>query len=166
MTTPLLFQVGNATLRFTYETNDAPLFLALGAAVAEVQALEFHLVQMLGLMLSTEERSHDEVTEEYFQKTLGTLAKKLRGEVGNAELASALEKVVHDRNYLIHGFLRTHHWPMSSPAKYIAAIQELDTMAKYFRESGDRITVALRKAKDLKIVLLRINAETGLPEVQ
>jgi hypothetical protein len=166
MTTPLLLKVGDTTLRFIYEANDAALFLALGAAVAQVQALEFHLVQMLGLMLSTEGRSHDEVTEEYFQKTLGTLAKKLRGEVGNAELASALEKVVRDRNYLIHGFLRAHQWPMLSPSEYIAAIQELDAMAKFFRESSDQITIALRKAKDLEIVLLRVNAETGLPEVQ
>ena len=164
MTTPLVLRVGETTLRFSYEPNDAALFLALGAAVAQVQALEFHLVQMLGLMLSTEETSHAEVTEEYFQKTLGTLARKLRGEVGNAELASALEKVVHDRNHLIHGFLRAHQWPMLLPSEYVAAIQELDAMAKFFQESGDQITLALRKAKDLNIVLLKINPETGHAE--
>jgi hypothetical protein len=38
-----ILKVGNTALRFGYERNDAALFLALGAAVAEVQALEFHL---------------------------------------------------------------------------------------------------------------------------
>ena len=74
---PLLLQVGDRTLRFNYEANDAALFLALGAAVAEVQALEFHLVHMLGMLLSADGKKHEEVTDEYFQKTLGTLAKKL-----------------------------------------------------------------------------------------
>lgn len=166
MSPPLLLQVGDTTLRFNYEPNDAALFLALGAAVAEVQALEFHLVQMLGLVLSgIDSRSHSEITDEYFQKTLGSIAKRLRGVVGNAELASSLEKVVHDRNHLIHGFLRAHQWPMLSPAKYVAAIRELDATAQFFRESGDTITLALRRAKDLQVFLLKTNPETGLPEV-
>lgn len=46
--------------------NDAALFLVLGAAVAEVQALEFHLVQMMGLLLAPEGESHTEVTEHFF----------------------------------------------------------------------------------------------------
>ena len=49
-----------------YEKNDAALFLVLGAAVAEVQALEFHLVQMMGLLLASEGESHTEVTEHFF----------------------------------------------------------------------------------------------------
>jgi hypothetical protein len=161
----VLFRVGETTLRFTYEPNDAALFLALGAAVAEAQALEFHLVHMLGLIEGSKGRSHTDVTEEYFQKTLGSLAKRLRGEVGNADLAHSLETVVSKRNHLIHGFLRAHQWPMSSSSEYLAAIRELDETAKFFRASGDTITVALREAKNLKVFLLKTNLETGLPEV-
>jgi hypothetical protein len=94
MSPPLLLQVGNTTLRFNYEPNDAALFLALGAAVAEVQALEFHLVQMLGLVLSTDDKSHTEITDEYFQKTLGSIARKLRGIVGNSLSHTASVRMV------------------------------------------------------------------------
>jgi hypothetical protein len=166
MHAPLSIQVGDSTLRFNYESNDAALFLALGAAVAEVQALEFHLVQMLGLMLSPGAGSHTEVTTEYFQKTLGALAKKLRGEVGDLALAQSLDDVVRERNHLIHGFLRTHQWPMSSSAEYLTAIRKLDELAKFFRTSGDTITIALRKARGLEVFLLRTNPDTGLPEIQ
>lgn len=166
MPAPMSLQVGESTLRFNYGPNDAALFLALGAAVAEVQALEFHLVHMLGLLLSPSAGSHTEVTAEYFQKTLGTLAKKLRGEVGDPELAQSLEKVVRERNHLIHGFLRTHQWPMSSSAEYVSAIRELDELTKFFRASGDTITMALRKARDLQVFLLKTNPDTGLPEIQ
>jgi hypothetical protein len=159
-----ILKVGNTMLRFNYEQNDAALFLALGAALAEVQALEFHLVQMMGLLLSNEGASHDEVTDQFFQVTLGTLARKMRGEVGAPELAEALDRVVKERNHLVHGFLRAHKWPMLSADGYLNAIQELDKAAKFFRESGETITVALKKAKDLPVFLLRINPETGLPE--
>jgi hypothetical protein len=165
MSSDHLFKVGEQTFRFKYSTEDAALFLALGAAVAEVQSLEFHFVNLLGLAAATAGRDHSEVTEEYFAKTMGSVARKLKGENGRREIADHLDEVVSKRNYLIHAFLRTHQWPMSSASEYANAILELDALTKFFRESGDIITLAVRAVKDLPIFLIRTNPDTGLPEL-
>jgi hypothetical protein len=157
-------RVGTQQLRFHYEPNDSALFLALGAAVAEVQALEFHLVHMMGMLLETTDTSHNEVTEEYFRRTLGTLAKKMRASATDAALAETLDETVRKRNYLIHGFLRAHQWPMTSDTMYLVAIRELDEMTKFFRASGDAITMSLKRTKDLQVFLAKSNPETDLPE--
>lgn len=160
-----VFQVGEKSFRFKYRTEDAALFLALGAAVAEVQSLEFHFVNLLALAAATTGRDHAEVTEEYFAKTMGSVARKLKGENGRREIADHLDEIVAKRNYLIHAFLRKHQWPMASPSGYANAILELDGLAKFFRESGDTITIAVRTLKNLPIFLIKTDPETGLPEL-
>jgi len=165
MSSHYLYKVGDQTFRFKYDDKDAALFLALGAAVAEVQSLEFHFVNLLALAASTTGRNHAEVTEEYFAKTMGSIARKLKGENGRRDIADHLDEVVAKRNYLIHAFLRIRQWPMSSASEYADAIVELDSLAKFFRDSGDVITLAIREVRGLPIFLINTNPETGLPEI-
>ncbi len=166
MTKPLTLSAGGRLFRFHYEEWDRPLFIALGAALAEAQSLEFQLASMLGFASTTgKERPTVELTEGFLSRTLGYLARKIRELAPDDQTASVLEDVVEKRNYLVHRCLRNYGWPMSGIDEYREAVRELDGIRTALRDSGDAIILALQRAKDLDIILVRTNPETGEPEL-
>ena len=166
MTEPLILTAGGQHFRFHYEELDRTLFIALGAALAEAQALEFLLAHLLGMASSTATgRPADTLSEEFLTRTLGCLARKIREMAPGDETAATLDKLVEKRNYLVHRCLREYGWPMSTVEEYGTAVKELDTIRTILRDGGDVVTVALQKAQSLDIILVRTNPDTGLPEL-
>ena len=166
MTDPLIVHAGGQLFRFHYEEMDRPLFIVLGAALAEAQALEFLLASLLGLAdPSKAGRPMEELSEEFLSKTLGYLAKKIQEQDPSDETATILENLVKKRNYLVHKCLREYGWPMSTVEEYAKAVQEIDGIRTLLRDGGDAVTVALKRAKKLDLIIVRTNPETGLPEL-
>ncbi|HEX9596233.1 MAG TPA: hypothetical protein VF982_05085 [Anaerolineales bacterium] len=166
MTNPLILKAGGRLFRFHYGEWDRPLFIALGAALAEAQSLEFQLAHMLGLAsTANEERLTAELTEDFLSRTLGYLARKIREYAPDDHTATVLDDLVETRNYVVHRCLRDYGWPMSSIDEYQKAVHELDDIRTLLRDGGDTIILAIQKAKDLDIILVRTNPETGKPQV-
>jgi hypothetical protein len=138
----------------------------LGAALAGAQSLEFQLASLLGFASTTgKEPSTVELTEGFLSRILGHLARKIRELAPDDQTAAVLEEVVEKRNYLVHRCLRKYGWPMSNIDEYRKAVREIDGIRTTLRDSGDAIILALQRAKDLDIILVRTNPETGEPEL-
>lgn len=105
------------------------------------------------------------MAEGFLSRTLGHLARNIRELAPDDQTAAALEDVVEKRNYLVHRCLRKYGWPMSNFEKYREAVREIDGIRTSLRDGGDLIILALQRAKDLDIVLVRTNPETGEPEL-
>jgi hypothetical protein len=166
MMEPLLLKAGGQLFLFHYEEWDRPLFIALGAALAEAQALEYLLATMLGIASSSAaNRSVEELTDDFLSRTLGSLARKIREFAPDDRIAAVLDELVEKRNYLVHRCLRSYGWPMSTIEEYGEAVRELDSIRTFLRKGGEAVTLALQKAQALDIILVRTNPETGQPEL-
>ena len=67
---PINISVGGDQVAFNYEPRDCALFLALGAALAEVQALELHLALLLGMAETGGGDSFDSALSGFLSKTV------------------------------------------------------------------------------------------------
>lgn len=171
MAEPLILNAGGQLFRFHYEELDRPLFMVLGAALAEAQALEFRLSLLLRLATSTntgrptDTLSTDTLSDEYLSRTLGFLARKIREMAPGDETAAKLDELVERRNYLVHRCLREYGWPMSTVEEYAKAVQEIEAIRTILSDGSVTVTLAMQKAQSLNIIVIGTNPDTGLPEL-
>lgn len=165
MVEPLILNVEGRLFRFHYEERDRPLFIALGAALAEAQALEFLLAGVLGLATSSKGGDADALNDDFLSRTIGYLARRIREYAPDDETADVLDQLVEKRNYLVHRYLRKYKWPMATIDEYGNAVRELDQIRTFLRDGGDSIVLAMKRAQDLEIIMVRTNPDTGEPEL-
>ena len=120
---------------------------------------------LLDLIESGGGPSHGQLVAGFLEKTLGMLARRIRLHDPEAETATILDHIVERRNFLVHRFLQKYGWPMMSDEEYIAAIVELNEMREYFSKSQLTLTRTLKEAKDLQLLVVGINPQTGQPEL-
>ena len=135
--------------------NDLALFAALGAAIAEVQSFEFHLISLLGII----DKPTD--ADKFYERTLGSLIKVLNRSIQDAEIVQVLEDVRNKRNRVVHSFLREYQWPMMSDNDYVCAIQDLETTRSFIERTGVELSRYLSDQALVDLVVVSINHETG-----
>lgn len=157
--------VGETHVAFNYEQRDIALFIALGAALAQAQVLEFGIAHLLGLVESGGDNRLTEISSGFLEKTLGALARKVKVHTTDPELASKLEEIVEKRNFVAHRVLQKYQWPMMSDDSYREAICELDAIRQLLIDAEFEVTRALKEAKNLDLVVVGIDPETQQPRV-
>lgn len=144
--------------------DDLPLFACLGAALAEVQALEFALVTNISGFAQKEATgvpSKATLRDDLLEKTLGLLSRKFQNLLPDEQLKELLSQVVEKRNYLVHRFLRTYQWPMMSAEDYVRAIQEAESIRSFLQKANLDISKYLRDEELLKLIIVHIDHESG-----
>lgn len=151
--------------------DDLPLFACLGAALAEVQALEFALVCHITDLLqkgATGVLSNVALRDDLFEKTLGVLSHKFQNVLldKGEQLKELLSQVVEKRNYLVHRFLRAYQWPMMSAEDYVRAIQEAESIRSFLEKANLDIAKYLGDKELLKLIIVHLDHELGSAEHQ
>lgn len=157
--------VGETHVAFNYEQRDIALFVALGAALAQAQVLEFGIAHLLGLIESGGDDRFEEISSGFLEKTLGALARKVKGHTTDPGLASKLEEIVEKRNFVAHRVLQKYQWPIMSDDSYLEAIRELDAIRQFLTDAEFVVTSALKEAKNLDLIVVGVDPETQQPRV-
>lgn len=160
-----ILPVGETHVAFNYEQRDIALFVALGAALAQAQVLEFGIAHLLGLIESGGDDRFKEVSNGLLEKTLGALARKVKGHATDPALANKLEEIVEKRNFVAHRVLQKYQWPIMSDDSYLEAIRELDAIREFLTDAEVVVTRALKEAKNLDLIVVGIDPETQQPRV-
>jgi len=161
----ILLPVGETHVAFNYEQRDIALFVALGAALAQAQVIEFGIAHLLGLIESGGDDRFKEISSGLLEKTLGALARKVKGHATDSALACKLEEIVEKRNFVAHRVLQKYQWPIMSDDSYLEAIRELDAIRQFLADSELVVTRALKEAENLNLIVVGIDPETQQPRV-
>jgi len=160
-----ILPVGETRIAFNYGQRDIALFVALGAALAQAQVLEFSIAHLLGLIESDGGGQYKDVSGGFLEKTLGALARKVKSHTTDSGLSTQLEEIVEKRNFVAHRVLQKYQWPMMNDESYLEAIRELDAIRQSLTDAEFVVTRALKEAKNLNLIVVGIDPETQQPRV-
>lgn len=152
---PNLLVGGKYAFPWNGNPDDLALFAALGAALAEIQSFECHVVTMLGAI-----HGHPE-TDRFFDRTLGQLIKTLRESFPDSDIDEKLEEIRKTRNRIVHSFLREYEWPMMRTEQYVRAIQDLECSRQTFEQVAVELSAYLSDRSLVELIVVRVNESTG-----
>lgn len=138
-----------------HQNNDlvVQLFLALGAALTEIQVFESGIIFLLGgIKLKNEEVDLKTIIEEDESKTLGILINELIQFIEDDEVKNLLKIIRDDRNYIIHKILRKYGWPVMSELKHENAIKEILEIREVMHKSIPLINEYIKTKKILDLI--------------
>ncbi|OHD11634.1 MAG: hypothetical protein A2086_17120 [Spirochaetes bacterium GWD1_27_9] len=109
--------IGNHYFQFQGKPNDLTLFLSIGSVIAEIQSFECTMKSFIETILK-KSRSI-EIGEIFYNKTLVFLIKHFKKKLPDDELSELLEKILENRNFVVHNILKKYQWPIMNDDDYI-----------------------------------------------
>ncbi len=165
MSDTIILQVGDRyNFEFLGRRNDIALFAILGNALAAVQSFEVSIVghlRPLSKNKSSGNQTANDDVDHFYSRTLGALIKQFQKHLPDSGVASLLENVREQRNYLIHHILKVYGWPLMSDEDYVHAIKEIDGIRDLMEKANIEVSRYLVNHSMADLVVFSIDHESG-----
>lgn len=160
---PFPFNVGGIEFYLTIQPNDHGLFALLGVVLADIQAFETLLCDLLATLDTKAGRrkpnaNYDQLLSNNYSKTLGVVVRAFRHYLNDTETADALSYAKDRRNFLVHNILRKYGWWLMSDAEYRVCVYEIFEIRSAIKMAEDKLVKYLNDSNTLPIIRLDLDS--------